>query len=336
MRIPDIKYVIASTTVLLLLTSCGTLNSFSSPGTGQNAKVSTIRKSTRSCPCLYAVYPNQAVTALAPDTSGDWVQIRQIAGSNTGLIRPRDLAEDAGGSLYVVNAHYQGAASITVYAPGASGNVTPIQKIKGPATGLDGPSGIAFDQNTNEVYVSNANNSITIYPASADGNAAPIAVISGPATGLSYPNGITLDTAGNIYVTNTNSITVYAAGSTGNVAPTRTIAGTRTKLAGPRELAVDSSGNIYVGKVRNNPTYILVFGAGSNGNVAPIRKIHGHLTNLRHPEAVALDSSDNVYVGGKGEPINIYAAGSNGNVAPIDTAPISLSHLDPCIRILPL
>src|ERR1700733_5601655 len=83
MRIPDIKYVIASTTVLLLLTSCGTLNSFSSPGTGQNAKVSTIRKSMRSCPCLYAVYPNQAVTALAPDTSGDWVQIRQIAGSNT-------------------------------------------------------------------------------------------------------------------------------------------------------------------------------------------------------------------------------------------------------------
>lgn len=336
MRMPDIKYVIASTIVLLLLTSCGTLNSFSSSDTGQNAKSRTIKKNTSSCPCLYAVIGNKAVTALAR-ASGKWVQIRQIAGSNTELLRPTDFAEDAGGSLYVVNYHYR-APSITVYAPGASGNVTPIQKIKGPATGLEGPSGIAFDQNTNEIYVANANNSITIYPAAAAGNAAPIGVISGPATGLSGPNGITLDTGGNIYVTNdTNSITVYAPGSSGNVAPTRTIAGSRTKLAGPRELAVDSSGNIYVGKIRNNPTYILVFGAGMNGNVAPIRKIHGHLTNLRHPEAVAVDGSDKVYVGGKGEPVNIYAAGSNGNVAPIDTAPVGLHRCCPsAIRILPL
>src|SRR5438093_1944356 len=113
----------------------------------------------------------------------------------------------AGKPLYVANERN----SITVYAPGASGNATPTATIAGVATGLSFPFGIARDGAGN-IYVTNRG-SITIYAAGASGNAPPTATIAGFGTGLSLPIGIALDGAGNIYVANAggNRITGHAA-----------------------------------------------------------------------------------------------------------------------------
>src|SRR5882762_87736 len=79
----------------------------------------------------------------------------------------------AGKPLYVANEVF--GSSITVYAPGASGNATPVATIAGGNTGLSFPFGVALDGAGN-IYVTNSassvggSTSITVYAAGASGN----------------------------------------------------------------------------------------------------------------------------------------------------------------------
>ena len=158
-----------------------------------------------------------------------------LHGNQTGLSLPRAVVVDAAGRLCVAN-----DTSITVYAAGDTGNVSPIATISGSSTGLVNPAGIALDT-AGVIYVANAdNNSITVYAAGATGNAAPIATISGSQTGLSLPSGIALDGTGRIFVSNYTaaSITIYARGATGNAAPVVTISGAGSGLNNPLGIAI--------------------------------------------------------------------------------------------------
>src|SRR5438034_700103 len=130
-----------------------------------------------------------------------------------------------GKALYVVNS---GANSVAAYAPGASGDATPIDTIAGSNTGLNAGGALALDSAGN-LYVANYyGSSITVYAPGANGNATPSTTIAGSNTGLSWPWGIARDAAGNLYVVNSwsssgsTSITVYAAGASGNATPSAT------------------------------------------------------------------------------------------------------------------
>ena len=57
--------------------------------------------------------------------------IRTISGPNTLLNNPGTLALDASGRLYVTNAN-----QVTVYSPGANGNVAPIAVVGGANTNI--------------------------------------------------------------------------------------------------------------------------------------------------------------------------------------------------------
>jgi len=140
-----------------------------------------------------------------------------LAGScvdNTGLSFPQGIALDSSGNIYVTNIGpgvHAGPYSVTVCAPGSSGNATPIAIIVGQSnnqctarytpysccvgagtgtcidnTGLDQPRGIALDASRN-IYVANLDGDITVYPSGSNGNAAPI---PGPDSGLYSPFGI--------------------------------------------------------------------------------------------------------------------------------------------------
>ncbi len=68
----------------------------------------------------------------------------------------------------------------------------PTASISGPATGIDGPGGLAFDRNDNLTVASSLNNSLLTFARGSNGNVAPIATLAGSATGLDVPFGIDL------------------------------------------------------------------------------------------------------------------------------------------------
>ncbi|HVN63158.1 MAG TPA: hypothetical protein VMT58_00865, partial [Candidatus Binataceae bacterium] len=234
------------------------------------------------------VYTNAQIASIPFAGSADLVPVAVIAGTNTGLNSPLGVAVDpATGNIYVANnAGPNGTggdgsvteyslAQITAIIGGANGNVTPVETIFGPLTGLSQPSAIAIDGDSN-VYVANnsgdaigplASGSITIYSQGAitgglsnagflfpNSDAIPNATIIGPPSGPNYTLlndavGLAVDANGLIYVSNfgqTGSVTVYPSltnlGSQANypnVAPVANITGPDTGLYGPRGLAVD-------------------------------------------------------------------------------------------------
>lgn len=117
--------------------------------------------------------------------------------------------------------------SIVVHKRSDTGNAPPLRVIQGSATGLDWPTGLAFDATRRELYVANdAGASVLVFDAAARGNAAPRRVLKGAHTGLANPTSVSIDaTNQELWVANfgRHSITVYPLDASGDVAPKRTI-----------------------------------------------------------------------------------------------------------------
>jgi sugar lactone lactonase YvrE len=185
----------------------------------------------------------QKVLVYAKGASGNVAPIATIVGSNTGLFGPSGIAVDEARRIYVANrGHFRsGPNSITVYAPGANGNASPIATITGPNTQLGEPMGIAVDAD-GTIFVANWENRVTTYAPGANGDVPPIAVIQGSHTGLFGPTSIALGFGHSLYVTNgfpteKISVTVYPAGADGDVAPLATLTGSATGLGFPFGIA---------------------------------------------------------------------------------------------------
>jgi hypothetical protein len=81
--------------------------------------------------------------------------------------------------------------TITVYAAGATGNVTPIATITS-ADGVSRPHLIAFDVD-GRFYASNYyDNKIKLYDVTGPGIVTLVDSITGPGSGLSLPDGIAI------------------------------------------------------------------------------------------------------------------------------------------------
>ena len=229
---------------------------------------------------MYMSTTGNSFVVYAPNARGDATPVRTVAGPDTNLNGSTGIAVDDDGDVYIGDDGYAGSGPyyVTVYPPGANGDVAPIQTISGSNTGINAPWSVAVDSEHN-IYVDNVGaDSITVFAAGANGNATPIQTISGSNTGLDYSWGIAADSAKNIYVTGTrfNLLNVFAPGATGNAVPIRSISGSNTELGWPMGVAVDAKGDAYV----LNQNNIAVFGPTANGNVAPIRTIAGSRTRL--------------------------------------------------------
>ncbi|MEJ2652671.1 MAG: hypothetical protein P8173_12980 [Gammaproteobacteria bacterium] len=135
---------------------------------------------------------------------------------------------------------------------------TPRWTIKGPNTGLSTPCGIAYDQDTDEIFVgNNGNSSITVYQRPTNANTglttsptttavidwAPIRVIRGNHTNLSKICNVAVDpTNEEIAVANsgTSSVTFYRRADSGNVFPIRTLSGDNSGITVPVGLTYDT------------------------------------------------------------------------------------------------
>ena len=83
-------------------------------------------------------------------------------------------------------------SSITVYAPGATGNASPIATISGNLTDLNNPNGMALDLSGTIYVTSIGNASVVEFAPGSNGNMLPSRVISGIDTGLKNPFGIAI------------------------------------------------------------------------------------------------------------------------------------------------
>jgi sugar lactone lactonase YvrE len=283
----------------------------------------------QSSPCIYytdpARYKGQSrILEFPASAKGHARPVADIAGTSTLLRRPRGIAVDASGNLYVADDHTR---SLAVYAAGANGDAAPIRTIKGPRTLLIGPQGVAVDS-TGRIYVVNDNrnfgsSSVTVYAAGASGDVAPIQAIAGADTGLDAPEGIAVDDQQNIYVANSgsNSVAVYEAGATGQAQPIQDINGKDTGLADPGGLALDQDRNIYVSNASAGT--VTVYASGATGDAVPIQAIGGNQTRMNGVGTIALDAARDIYVVSSPHvyrfSIYVFAAGSTGDVPPVRT-----------------
>jgi virginiamycin B lyase len=193
---------------------------------------------------------------------------------------------DAGGALwigYVASANGQGSnfVGIAEYAPGATGNASPIATIV-PTNPVGQVDGIAIDAQ-GEVYISDASNAaVYVYPAGANGNTAPIRTLQGNLTKLGGGQKLSFDANGNFWVGSANGILEFPGNANGNVAPSnvlyspadeQTCLGTTNVNA--NSFAFDPAGNLLVAlNISSTPSIpdLIGFAPGSTAGTCPALK----------------------------------------------------------------
>ncbi len=145
-----------------------------------------------------AIYDNASTLPTGAITPS-----RSIAGVNTQLGNPAGIQLDGQGRLVVSNlGTVSVAASITIYpssAITAGGNVAPVARISGSATGFSTPMQIVLDPSgTGTAYLADANAAkVDVFANlnTATGNIQPTRTISGASTGLTAGGavGVALD-----------------------------------------------------------------------------------------------------------------------------------------------
>jgi len=178
----------------------------------------------KSAELWVTLYNTSTIEVFAGSASGNASPLFSIAGSNTTLNSPTDVAFDTAGDVFVAN---YGANSILEFAKGATGNVAPIATISGSNTLLDGVASVAIDA-TGNIYAANyLDAALLIFAKGSNGNVAPTATL---------PNGGTLSvllTHGNAPIEFARtSLNFYQSKPVSGSSATRTIKGTKTNLFG--------------------------------------------------------------------------------------------------------
>jgi sugar lactone lactonase YvrE len=177
-----------------------------------------------------------SVEVFAPGANGNVAPIRTIAGAMTGLSAPDDVVVGFTGQIYVTDGFSSGVNNVLVFAPGANGNVAPIQNISGTNTDLGNPDDLAVDA-AGHIFVTDSQSSlgpaVLEYASGATGNVAPIASIAGTTTTLVGPEGVAVAgaTMGES-ATLTSSASASSVGLGGSAHDTATLSGGTTPPTG--------------------------------------------------------------------------------------------------------
>jgi hypothetical protein len=243
-----------------------------------------------------------------------------ITGASTGSL----FVDSIGGLLYFADSQ-DNSVLIWRNAATVSGDTPPDRVLKGQATRLLQPTGIAVDPFRNRLYVVNHNGEIFIWNdlTSLEEETPPTAVLVGSLTAGDHP--VFLDVKRDmLYVANGEEISVFEklSGLTGdiqNVAPVPTIliAGESLSQAG---LALDFSQNLLLISSRdsNGTIYRVAEASTASGAVAPAATLAGTETGLNQTSTVILAGNVLMALNLGGREIQVWhqADQKNGDASP--------------------
>jgi hypothetical protein len=223
--------------------------------------------------------------------------------------------------------------SITVFAPGADGNVQPERVLSGRSIGTRRPGTLAVDRNgflyTTGQYGA-GDDTIRVFAPDANGEPSPVRVLAGPHSGIANPTGLAIDRDGNLYVGVNHGaaapsqfgITVHVAGAGHDATPLRQLLGVGhrfNRMAGPDRLAIGRGDSLYV----RSQGILAVYAPGARGATEPARLVFRNVPGPQFgrvyaPNLFALDPHDTLYAL-SGDTITVFAPGYSGSGAPIRT-----------------
>jgi hypothetical protein len=233
------------------------------------------------------------------------------------------------------------SASLLVYDINKTGvnraGITPyLARLKGEATHIDSPLGVALDPEARRIYFSDNDIAETLgsFPYGANGNypASTLAIhVGGSGLGLSQrlqQKALAEEDLG--------IIMIFRLNATGAEPPLREIRGIHTQIADPRglywddvhhEITIANDGNWnpgywdadYTGGGRYLPPSVVTFDDGAKNDARPKRVIQGSNTQLNWPFQVAVDPVHNELAVANlgGNSVLIFKRTDSGNVAPI-------------------
>ena len=220
---------------------------------------------------------------FADTTQGNYAPSTQ-ANLGSGFNKPRDVAVDGGGNVFVAN--YQGVMEIL--AVGGYKTVNCLRDSNCPGGGgylFSEPYGIAVDGSGN-VFVADYANSAVYEIAEAGG----YTTITPLGVGVfSSPTGVAVDMSGNVYVANfgVNAVVELVGGVGG---ATLTLGnGFKT----PEGVAVDGSGDVFVADTGNDAVKEIL---AVNGSIPSSPTINILGSGFSGPIHVAVDGNENVFV----------------------------------------
>jgi hypothetical protein len=255
-----------------------------------------------------------SLTAVSTAEAVDTAPIRTIADVTAASDALSGIGTDSAGRTYAGDA---GAASVRVFAAGATGAATPERTIAGLATEIDDVTDIAVAPDGELYVVDDSDNQILVFAAGAGGDVAPVRSISGGNTLIDDPEQLALAADGTLVVGDDDTgLLVFAPGASGNQPPAQRISGEATTLDdGLLGAGIDDEGLLYA----STGDSFVVFAADANGEVPPIRTVSERLPG---PTALAIerievDTSGNVYtVDPAGNVVYVFPAGANGPSTP--------------------